>query len=323
MHTIKTGMAIIGLGLVIAGCEILDPDEPGNLVPKTVDEDPTLPSIEVNGTKLHAQTFGDPENPVIIFIHGGPGDDHASLLRLAQLQDDYFLVFYDQRSAGLSRRHDPEDISVGRYIGDLDAIIEKYRRSPDDKVNLVCHSWGAQIATFYIDDDPQHAMQQIDKAVFSDPGPWKDEWMHYVLPDLSVDLEWLNELVWANDFISPDTHERADYFGFVTGKSSNPDRHLSKTDPSPKWRWGAVATIKLRDVDGADGWDWTENLSEYTGEVLFVRSGLNEDHTPEYFELAMEPYPNTDLVTIEDVGHDMAWVKADEYAAHVREFLSE
>jgi proline iminopeptidase len=35
--------------IFITGCE-KDINEPGNLVPKTVDQDPTLPSILVNGT---------------------------------------------------------------------------------------------------------------------------------------------------------------------------------------------------------------------------------------------------------------------------------
>jgi len=56
-------------------CEILDPGEPGQLVPLTVDEDPTLPSISVNGTQLHAETFGNPTDPMLVILHGGPGGD--------------------------------------------------------------------------------------------------------------------------------------------------------------------------------------------------------------------------------------------------------
>ncbi len=41
----------------------MDPDDPGNLVPATVDEDPSPPRIEVNGTTLHAEAFGDPSAP--------------------------------------------------------------------------------------------------------------------------------------------------------------------------------------------------------------------------------------------------------------------
>jgi hypothetical protein len=43
----------------LAGC--LDPGEPGNLVPRTVDSDPALPRIEVQGALLHAEAFGAPE----------------------------------------------------------------------------------------------------------------------------------------------------------------------------------------------------------------------------------------------------------------------
>ena len=53
-------VAVIALlvGLTLAGCSALDPDASGNLVPRTVDEDPSLPRIEVNGTMLHAEAFG-------------------------------------------------------------------------------------------------------------------------------------------------------------------------------------------------------------------------------------------------------------------------
>ena len=98
-------LAPLLLPIALAGC--LDPDEPGNLVPKTVDEDPALPRIEVAGTLLHAEAFGDPTAPTVMVLHGGPGGDYRSLLPLRALADDgYRVVFWDQRGAGLSQRHD-------------------------------------------------------------------------------------------------------------------------------------------------------------------------------------------------------------------------
>src|SRR5262245_39567974 len=74
-----------------------------DLVPKTVDEDPSLPSLEISGTRLHLETFGTPGNPVVIVLHGGPGADYRSLLPLSALADDgFFVVFWDQRGTGLS-----------------------------------------------------------------------------------------------------------------------------------------------------------------------------------------------------------------------------
>ena len=122
----------------------------------------------------------------------------------------------------------------------------------------------------YIDDDPIRAMQNIDKMVFSDPGPSNSKQMEYMVVPMDMSLDWFNGFVWNNEFVSPDTHARADYYGYMTGKNSNPDRHYSKTDPSPKLRWGSVLCITLRNVQGKNGWDWTNRLSEFTNKVLFI-----------------------------------------------------
>ena len=64
--------------LVLGACDnVMDPSEPGYLVPATVAEDASLPSIEMNGSRFHLETFGDQTNPVIIFLHGGPGGSHS------------------------------------------------------------------------------------------------------------------------------------------------------------------------------------------------------------------------------------------------------
>ena len=82
---------IIFLGAFAAfnGCEkeLYDMNEPGNLVPKTVTEDPLLPSLELNGTTFHAETMGDIENPIIIFLHGGPGSDYRALISQKGLEN--------------------------------------------------------------------------------------------------------------------------------------------------------------------------------------------------------------------------------------------
>ncbi|MDL1892501.1 alpha/beta hydrolase, partial [Sphingobacteriales bacterium CHB3] len=54
------------------------------MVPLTVDQDPSLPSISVNGTQLHAETYGNPNDPMIVVLHGGPGSDYRSLLNCSK-----------------------------------------------------------------------------------------------------------------------------------------------------------------------------------------------------------------------------------------------
>ena len=75
------------VGLAATGCETMSPSDPGNLVPPTVAEDASLPAIDMNGSRFHLETFGDPSSPVIVFLHGGPGGDFRSLLKLGERQD--------------------------------------------------------------------------------------------------------------------------------------------------------------------------------------------------------------------------------------------
>src|SRR5436189_2847021 len=89
------------------GCkkELSIKDE-GNLVPKTVETDKTLPAISVNGTILHAQSFGDPDSALVVVLHGGPGSDYRYLLNCKEFANEgYHVIFYDQRGSGLSKRH--------------------------------------------------------------------------------------------------------------------------------------------------------------------------------------------------------------------------
>ena len=41
-------------------------------VPATVEDDLTLPSVTIDGVTFHAETFGDPNNPAVVVVHGGP-----------------------------------------------------------------------------------------------------------------------------------------------------------------------------------------------------------------------------------------------------------
>src|SRR6185503_2313758 len=98
-------------------------------------QDSSIPHITIDGVTFHAETFGDPANPVVIVLHGGPGSDYRSLLPLQALSDQYFVVFFDQRGTGLSPRVNPEEITIASAIADLDSIVAYYGKGR--KVNLV------------------------------------------------------------------------------------------------------------------------------------------------------------------------------------------
>jgi len=295
-------------------------DEPGHLVPETVMEDPLLPRIHINETTLHAETFGDPQNPVMVFLHGGPGGGgYRSLLRLAGLQDEYFLVFWDQRGAGLSQRHDPDVYSLEIYLNDLLGVINHYTASDTTRVILVGYSWGGQYATAFISAYPE----RVSKTVLIDPGPFNREMLDFIgFYDFDLTHRWFNQWLWNNDFIAPDTHERIDFIRNLDGGPKgelNARYHFSTTDPAQGWRLGAVAALALMSSD--PNFDFTTGLHQFGTPVLFIRSGLNEVHTEAYFQKQMGYYKAAKRVTIEDVGHDLPWVKASEVVEAMRTYL--
>ena len=82
--------------LFLFSCEKADINESEKMVPKTVVDDSSLPSVYVNGTLLHTEAFGNPNDPMIVCIHDGPGGDYRSMLNLKSFADDgYYVVFYD------------------------------------------------------------------------------------------------------------------------------------------------------------------------------------------------------------------------------------
>lgn len=316
--------------IIFAGsCQLLDPDKPGNLVPRTVDEDSSLPSLEINGTNVHLETFGDPNDPCIIFLHGGPGIDYRGFTRLTTLSDTYFLIMFDQRGTGLSRRHDPDEISTDIYIADLNAIIDFYDplNAVANDIILLGHSWGCQYAAMYTSRYPG----KVGRLILIEPGPLTDEDYDTYFADLyspPLSEEWINDWVWSEDFISPDTHARLDYREIQGAYNFGPEYNLSTTDRMPYWRLGKVAkaTLKSEGISGSEtDWDFTDGIEIFAGPVLFIRGSLNQVMTDEYMQHVMASYfshtINKPYVTIADTGHDLVWVASNEIMTEIRNFL--
>jgi len=312
----------------LAACDgIHDPSADGNLVPKTADEDATIPSIALSGTTLHYETFGDPTQPALIFLHGGPGGDYRGLERLNArydgyaLTDDHFVVMWDQRGSGLSRRHDCGVFTLDRMDADLDMLVDLV--SPGRPVTLVGHSWGGMYAAMYVNRHPE----KVAAAVLMEPGPLNGQMFEAIkndLYDIDVFSEWLNDDAWDDEILTPDDHARADYHRMLGVRDSQPKFHQSTVDPAPAWRLGAVANHCLMNSAVKDGkavYDLTDHLSAYTTRVLFIASAWNEVIGVAFQEKQRQFFPATDLVTIADSGHDMQWVHPAETLAAIHSYL--
>ena len=282
--------------------------DPGNLVPKTVDQDSSLPSISINGTMLHAESFGDPDSALLIVLHGGPGADYRSLLNCKEFSDQgYRVVFYDQRGSGLSKRHPKNTYSLQLMYDDLTAVINHYRTSVNQKVFLLGHSWGAILATAYINEYPN----AISGVILSEPGgfTWKDITDYIKRKNaLSITSETLNDVSWTDQFItgSENQHEILDYKYLLASASDGAkDNPIGNEAIPPAWRYGAVVFNALNAIGEKDGFDATTNLHQYATKILFTYSERNKAYGLAYAQKVSAAYPNVQLFKVNGAGHDM------------------
>nr|WP_315171763.1 alpha/beta hydrolase [uncultured Flavobacterium sp.] len=322
----KILMLATAVVLTLISCEKeLEIHEPGNLVPKTVTEDSNLPSITVNGTKLHAESFGNPNSSIVIFLHGGPGADYQNGLNVKQLANDgYNVVFYDQRGTGLSQRHDQSVYSIQLYLDDLTAVINHYRTSSTQKIFLFGHSWGAMLAAAYVNKYPE----RIAGVIFAEAGGFNKQLLDEygessrrlnLLSEITNDALYYDQIVTGRE----NQHEILDYkmaiassFSYAKGNDEGIE------GPSPFWRNGAAVLKAFTNISENEGFDFTTNLSAYQTNVLFLYGEKNQSYSLRFATKESAYFSNKEIVQIDDTGHEMIYFKWNSVHPVVLNYLN-
>ena len=89
----------------------------------------------------------DVNHPVLLFLHGGPGMPEYFLTQKypTGLEEDFTVVWWDRRGAGLSYRpHNPrETMTVEQSIADTLSVTNYLKcRFGQEKIYLLAHSGG-------------------------------------------------------------------------------------------------------------------------------------------------------------------------------------
>lgn len=303
-------------------------------VPATVSDDPTLPRVELDGYAFHAETFGNAANPVVVVVHGGPGGNYGYLLNLHRLADEYFVVFYDQRGAGLSPRVAASELSLASSITDLHGIVMHFGQG--EPVRLIGHSWGAMLVAGYLGQHPEMAA----RAVLAEPGALDNAGLARFRErqGSTLGLAYYRQLVPAIfegvHADRPDAEANSDYvFGkmsahFVNSEASGyrcEDARVTRVEPGvpvPPDRFGATAFNALFG-EAADLTPIAANAANYPDEVLFLASACNTFLGEAFQREQMRLFPQARLAIIPDAGHEMFSDNPAESLRVVRAYLSE
>lgn len=283
-------------------------NEEGNLVPKTVEFDPSLPSVLLNGTIFHAEAFGEPDSALLIVLHGGPGADYRSLMNCKNFATQgYRVIFYDQRGAGLSKRHPKNSYSLQLMYDDLTAIINYHRKTPAQKVFLLGHSWGAILATGYINKYPT----AINGVILAEPGGLVYEDIEAYIKrarDISPTSELFNDVSYPDQFLTGTENEHAivDYkyalAAVADGAKGNPTGNEATP---PFWRFGKIAADALTEIGDRDKPSFITSIRQFTTRVLFVYSENNKAYGLQHAQKVSSAFSNVQLFKVNGAGHDL------------------
>lgn len=113
----------------------------------------TMGQVVINGAGHEVMIRGtNRDNPILIFVHGGPGCSEIPYVRKYQkeLEQHFTIVHYDQRGSGKSYHflEDYSELTTDVLVEDLLALTDYVTAElGQDKVSLVGHSFGTYIGT--------------------------------------------------------------------------------------------------------------------------------------------------------------------------------
>ncbi|WP_108995556.1 alpha/beta fold hydrolase [Paenibacillus agaridevorans] len=121
----------------------------------------TLEQVKLNGAWHEIMIRGaDRNNPIVIFVHGGPGCSEIPYVRKYQerLEKQFTIVHYDQRGSGKSHRfgEDYSDVTAGLLVEDLFSLTDYVAdRLGQSKVILIGHSYGTYLGLQAVAASPE------------------------------------------------------------------------------------------------------------------------------------------------------------------------
>ncbi|WP_445338213.1 alpha/beta fold hydrolase [Bifidobacterium sp. ESL0822] len=108
-----------------------------------------LYAVHINGARMvFSMNPASPEAPIVLYLHGGPGDACIPLTMRynSALERDFRFINLDQRGSGLSYHPFAPDevVTINSMVEDVHQFVLKLLRAyGQDSVILIGHSWGS------------------------------------------------------------------------------------------------------------------------------------------------------------------------------------
>jgi proline iminopeptidase len=300
--------------------------------PPTVEYDPSLEFVELQGYRFHVHAVGDKGLSPVIVVHGGPGGDSKYLYPIQDLAKNYYVIFYDQRGTGLSPRVSKESLTLESNLDDLNSIVSHYGGLR--QVRLIGHSWGGILVVAYLGRHPE----RVSHAVVVEPGILSPasakEFVRRIKAAQSFEdaLALLKYIMLAPFVASRDGHERFDYVMTQLMNRSKPGAPYQcageSMPPNAYVRAGYAAFSNMLKpvLDRPERFtqDLSHNMAAYEGKLLMLSSECSAFGYPyqQQFHMPLLPAQTVHLLA-KAMGHNMLTLNPAWSVAVIREFFGQ
>lgn len=283
----------------------------------------------VNGATLHVETRGDPEDPAIMALHGGPGisDGRKSITGFGPLAEDHYLVAPDYRGCGRSSLTPP--YTNEQFAADVEALRDELDLGD---VVLIGGSYGGFITQQFAVDHPDHLRGFILRDTAATP--------EYDRKARGIARERLPEVKERNIDVPHISEEELDRVMDGNVRSDEEFRRLFHGmlplySPSLDEFDAEGAAERIGDLhfhhethnqmfsEAFPNMDYTDDLPNVEVPALVTVGRHDWITPPEASEEIASLLPDARLEIFEESGHNPHFDQREEYMAIVDEFLED
>lgn len=341
--TALLGSAVVGLAVLVAWPASTPPvrGADGQPVPGSIAE---LTRVELGGQEQGLLIrAADPDNPVLLYLSGGPGQSDLAFGRalLEPLTEDFVVVIWDQRGSGTSYGAiDPTtDLTLDQAVADTIALTDHLRdRFDEERIYLLGESWGSTLGVLAAQERPdlfhayigsgQMVSQRVtDQVIWRDLLAYSEATENWALYDqiLTLGEPPYRDTPWANSLVMG-------YYGALEEPYTPPAAYITRGESADIGPFFGILGSEYSFVDKANAIRGLVDMFslmypqlqeiDFRTDVLaldlpvWILDGQHElrgrrDLAHEWF--AGLSAPSKEMVTYADAGHSVVFEQADAF----------
>lgn len=169
--------------VILAGYIVMRLKSPGRIAPLKDSGGKQIPNsiaqkvkMDIGGVEQGMFIVGENKtNPVLLFLHGGPGSPELPMVGLEdtqnRLEKNFTVCHWDQRGAGMSyfKGINPNTMTLEQMILDTREVTQYLKRKfQKEKIYIMGHSWGSYLGVKVIERYPEDYLAYIGMGQLND-----------------------------------------------------------------------------------------------------------------------------------------------------------